>query len=68
MEKLEIPTKKQVEELGKKTCSMCFETKAYKLKELITPDNSLRVVQQANLLLDFGYKLEDKFCEDCFWK
>ena len=24
MEKLEIPTKKQVEELGKKTCSMCF--------------------------------------------
>ncbi len=65
---LEIPTDEQMKRLGTKTCSMCFETKAYKLQELITPDNSLGVVQQASLLLDFGYKLEDKFCEDCFWK
>ncbi len=64
-----IPTDEELKGLGTKTCSMCFETKAYKLEELITDDNDLGVIAQAKILLKFhGYKSEDKFCEECFWK
>lgn len=69
--KLQIPTKKQIKDMGTKTCSECFETKGiYTLKELRDADDTPPSAKmQAMLLLqEHGYKESDKFCEDCFWK
>ena len=52
------------------SCSMCYETKGvYPLTDLIEEnENAPYIVHQAKLLLELGFKLQDKYCEECFWK
>lgn len=49
-------------------CLMCVRERAYKLEELIASDHFPDVIQQAKALLESGYKLENKFCSNCFWE
>ena len=63
--KIAIPTQKELDEHD--GCCMCFED-GYTLEELMKLDNTPGVINQAKLLLEFGYDKEDKFCEECFWK
>lgn len=55
----------------KKECALmgCKVGELQNLGEVIKDKtNSKEVIHQAELLLEFGYKEEDIFCQDCFWK
>ena len=56
--------------LVEQDCIACgIKKNTYSIRLLLKVDNEPQVVAQAQLLQRFfGAKLDDRYCEECFWK
>ena len=55
-----------------KGCCMCLNEDSQTLKYLLEFDDGTQdgkeIAEQANMLIQLGFKETDEFCSECFWK